>query len=87
MQLSTLLLYYEQEKAREKKSHFMRHHNPAKFTIVSKEEVDDIIGLSRFKSVSNSWILKAVDCISKCVNVDPNKRPTAGELLEHPFLF
>ena len=25
--------------------------------------------------MSNSWVLKALECIGQCVEVDPNKRP------------
>ena len=35
------------------------------------------VGLHQFSEVSSSWILKALECIGQCVEVDPNKRPRA----------
>lgn len=58
-----------------------------KFMKISRGEVESVIGLDKFRDISNGWIRKAVDCIAKCVEVDPEKRPSAEELLQHSFLF
>lgn len=84
MQLSTLLLYYEGE--------VRKPHAPRvpKFCRVTKREVDKIMGLDKFRetlSGSRSWMKKAVECIARCVEVDPQKRPAASDLIKDPFLF
>lgn len=83
IQLSTLLLYYEQQK---QASGTKKPHAP-RFMWVTKNQVEEIIGLHYFSEVSSSWISQAVQCIAKCVEVDPEKRPSAKELLKDPFLY
>lgn len=83
MQLSTLLLYYEQEKFNERK----QRPKPPKFMKVSEREVDKILGIHKLKEMSNSWIQRAVDFISRCLEVDPDKRPEAEDLLKDSFLY
>ena len=85
LQLSTLLLYYEQLKGRRMSRY--RGYSSFEFPIINKSEIDKIIGLSKFDYVDNNWMKKAVQCISKCVEVDPARRPTAESLLRDPFLY
>ena len=83
MQLSTLLLYYEGETRRP------RGPRSPKFARVSKKETDKIMGLDKFRETlsNSSWMRKAIDCIARCVEVDPEKRPAASDLIKDPFLF
>ena len=83
LQLSTLLLYYEQESCSED-SH--RPRQP-RFMQILKHKVEETIGLHQFTEVSSLWILKALECIGQCVEVDPSKKPGVKELLRHPFLY
>lgn len=69
-----------------KRSRF-RSAPSSRFPRIKKEEVDRIIGLTKLEAVKNNWVNRAVDCISKCVEIDPHKRPAAEDLLRHPFLF
>ena len=44
------------------------------------------IGRCDLPSVPNSLSRDAQDFILKCLQVNPNDRPTAAELMEHPFV-
>lgn len=88
-QLSILLLYYHKEKG------IFEHPVDPELAkkarpnvgIVTRPEVDKILGLHRLEGSDSSWIQSAVECISCCVEVDPEKRLGAQELLRHPFLY
>jgi len=57
-----------------------KYRSIPKFPTINKPVVDKIIGLSKFDVVDNSWMKRAVQCISKCVEVDPERRPTSIQL-------
>ncbi|KAK9217210.1 hypothetical protein WN943_005835 [Citrus x changshan-huyou] len=44
------------------------------------------IGRGKLPSVPNSLSRDARDFILKCLQVNPNDRPTAAQLMEHPFV-
>ncbi|GAY58406.1 hypothetical protein CUMW_186780, partial [Citrus unshiu] len=44
------------------------------------------IGRGKLPSVPNSFSRDARDFILKCLQVNPNDRPTAAQLMEHPFV-
>lgn len=54
-----------------------------------------IFGLFLYQRGSNEHVMEALkenhslelsDLVSKLLNTDPDKRPTANELMDHPFL-
>ena len=44
------------------------------------------IGGGELPPVPNSLSRDAQDFILKCLQVNPNDRPTAAQLMEHPFI-
>lgn len=88
LQLSTLLLYYQQMKQGGMRKYYgLQHHPGPRFPPIQKSEIEKIMGLTKFNEVGNTWMRKAVDCIAKCVEIDPDKRPAAESLLQDTFLY
>lgn len=44
------------------------------------------IGRGEPPEIPNTLSAEARDFVLKCLQVDPNDRPTAAQLLDHPFL-
>jgi len=56
------------------------------FHLLKQKQAVVRIGRGELPLLPDSLSTYARDFILKCLQVDPNKRPTAAQLLDHPFI-